>query len=106
MVKKPAVADVEVVKNKTVVKKEQVKLGEVDAPPHVANIGFSAAFTKNLGNFESLKVTVSLHMPVTLPTSEPCDAVLDSTFNYVQGWVDAKVTSVLEELEEQENSDG
>lgn len=100
VVKKPVVAAVEVEKNKTVTEAKQVPVKVEDVGPHTANVGFSAAYTKNLGNYESLKITVSLHMPVTvgldgLTKNTP---VLDDAFLFVQAWVDAKVNEVLDEL--------
>jgi hypothetical protein len=100
IVKKPVVADVEVEQNKTVTKAEQVPVKVVDVGVHTANVGFSAAYTKNLGNYESLKITVSLFMPVTVdPTKQGANTqVLEDTFLYVQAWVDKKVNDVLDEL--------
>lgn len=102
VVKKPVVADVEVEKNKTVVSHEQVPVGVADVTGPVANVGFSAAYTKNLGNYESLKITVSLYMPVSIPLT-PKDGLtetLDDTFSKVQLWVDTKINQVLDELDE------
>ena len=64
VVKKPAVLNAEVEKDKKVVKAESTPVAIVDADGPVANVGFSASYTKNLGGYESVKVSVSLHMPV------------------------------------------
>jgi hypothetical protein len=102
VVKKPLVADVEIEKNKTVTKQEQIPVSTVDVPETAANVGFSAAYTKNLGNYESLKITVSLFMPVkvSLTAGEPNEEALDAAFLTVQAWVDKKVNDILDELNE------
>ncbi len=79
------------VKGPGIHKEEQVHL-----PPKIlvgtpANVGLSAAFTKNLGNYESIKMQVSLHMP--------CDPEkIEETFVEVKEWVDAKMSSLMEEV--------
>lgn len=86
--------------NATVIEKgkepvEQViPYAEVLATGHMANVGVSTTYTKNLGNYESLKVSVSLHMP--------CEADVDSadqTFITISKWVDDKIASILEKIE-------
>lgn len=57
----------------------------------MANVGFSLAHTMNLGNFSSLKATVSLNMPCL-----PHD--IEETYVTVKAWVDEKLKSVVEEV--------
>lgn len=59
----------------------------------MANVGFSVAMTKNLGNYESVKVQVSLHMPSKTDTDS-----LNDTMMFAQMWVDEKMGKALEEL--------
>jgi hypothetical protein len=99
-VKKPVAATVEIERNKTVVDTKVVPMGVVDLTSSTANVGFTAAYTKNLGNYESLKITVALYMPVPLLPPQSPDLVLDKAFEYVQNWVDAKINAVLAELDE------
>jgi len=100
VVKKPVVADVEVEQNNTVTKQEKVPVSIADVQEPAANVGFSAAYTKNLGNFESLKLTVSLYMPVrvSLALGASNEAAIDKAFAEVQAWVDQKVNGLLDEL--------
>ena len=58
-----------------------------------ANVGLTVALTKNLGNYESCKFSVSLHMPC-LPIEED----IEDTFAAVKAWVDAKTTEILNEI--------
>ena len=63
-----------------------------DAP---INVGVSIGYTKNLGNYESLKVNVSLHVP--------CENTLeaaDIAFSTSQEWVDKKMAELLETITE------
>lgn len=60
--------------------------------PH-ATVGLSIGVTRNLGNYESVKLTVSLFMPCTL---DPED--IDATYMEVKGWVDTRVEHINEEI--------
>ena len=100
VVKKSVAADVEVEKNKTIITKEQIPVGVFDESKPTANVGFGAAYTKNLGNYESLKITVSLFMPTVVsidPSADNTEAI-DAAFLKIQSWVDKKVNDVLDEL--------
>lgn len=57
----------------------------------MANVGMSVKVTKNLGNFESLQVSVSLNMP-SLPEET------DETFASVKEWVDGKMEKIMTEV--------
>lgn len=68
------------------------KVGEVVSERPMANVGVSLAHTKNLGNYESVKVQVSLHIPCE-------DNEIDKSFEYVKDWVDTKIANVVTEIE-------
>ena len=59
----------------------------------LAELGVEASFTKNLGNFQSAKVTVSLKLP------SPFDE-LDSRFAFATDWVNGKLESLIADLPE------
>lgn len=69
------------------------KVGEHLFASEPANVGLSIAHTKNLGNYESVKVQVSLHIPCT-PSVED----INHTFEQIEKWCDEKMASVLSEL--------
>ena len=58
-----------------------------------AQVGMTMGYTKNLGNYESAKVTVSLTMPCA-PTLEE----VQSRFNEVEDWVNTKMQEIAEQL--------
>jgi len=72
------------------------KVAEVVSEQATCNVGVSMAFTKNLGNYESLKVSVSLFMPC-IPTPEE----IEDTYEEVKGWVDGKISAIQSEVSEQ-----
>ena len=55
------------------------------------NVGFSTATTKNLGNYENVKISVSLNIPCYQDE-------IDSVFKVVTDWVDTKMGEVLAEI--------
>lgn len=103
MVKKPVEGSVEVEKNGKPVSQETEKVGMADVSRPTANVGFSAAYTKNLGNYESLKITATLHLPVVIDLTPGADnsEALDDAFLKAQAWVDQKINAVLDELTEE-----
>ena len=54
-------------------------------------VGVEASFTKNLGNFQSARLQVSLKMPAK--ASE-----LDETFVFTRDWVNGKLESMITDL--------
>lgn len=66
--------------------------GIIDEPS--ANVGVSVGLTKNLGNYESLKVTVSLYVPC-----KPEEEEIEATYEAVKGWVDGKISDINAEVE-------
>ena len=55
-------------------------------------IQVDASYTKNLGNYQSAKIGVSLKMPARV-------AELDETFNFTRDWVNGKLESLVADLE-------
>ena len=72
---------------------EVVEEFETDTP--LANVGMKLGHTKNMGDYESVRIDVSLYMP-----SETDKKSLDKTFKKVFKWCDKKLASVVEKLEE------
>lgn len=92
-----------------IVKKEQIKakietldqdgevidtqeevVDEVTVDKPMANIGVKLGTTKNLGNYESLRVDVSLFYPC-----EPKKKAMDKTYKKVFNWVDNKLDQIM-----------
>jgi hypothetical protein len=71
---------------------EQEVVSEKGYVEPTANVGFSAKATRNLGNFESMQVSVSLHMPCYV-------GEIDAVFDFAKEWVDAKMGEILEPLD-------
>lgn len=63
----------------------------VDEP--MANVGVKVGTTKNLGDYNSLRVDVSLYMP-----SKTDKKSLNKTFKKCFNWCDDKLDSVLDDL--------
>lgn len=59
----------------------------------MSKVQVALGYTKNLGNYESLRVDVSLEMPCALGSE-------DAAFSTAFDWVDGKVNEVLEGLGE------
>lgn len=77
---------------------EEEPVGPVVAKTHpMANVGLSVGATVNLGNFNNAKFSVSLFMPSELDKES-----LDSTFEFINEWVEAKATALHAELSEEE----
>lgn len=60
--------------------------------PH-ATVGLSMGLTKNLGNYESLKITVSLYYPCY-----PDESAVDAAFHTTKEWVDGKLNAINDEV--------
>jgi hypothetical protein len=56
------------------------------------NVGVDASFTKNMGNYESLRLGVSIHLPCY-------HHEIDEVFDFGKEWVNAKMETLLAELE-------
>jgi len=58
----------------------------------MCNVGMSAGRTFNLGEFNSLKVQVSLHVPAKFED-------IEDAFTFTKEWVDNKLNAITEEVE-------
>jgi hypothetical protein len=90
---------IDVVKHGKMVLSTQENVGEPVTGPSTANVGFTASFTKNLGNYESVKVTVSLFYPVAVSPTGWEPEVLNAVMDKVQQWVDDRMTKTLGTVE-------
>jgi len=70
---------------------EVVEEFETDEP--MANVGMKLGHTKNLGDYESVRVDVSLYMP-----SKTDKKSLDKTFKKVFKWCDKKLADIVGDL--------
>ena len=57
----------------------------------MANVGYSAQITKSMGNYESAKVSVSLHLPTDISD-------LEVNYTFATQWVDGKMNELIEML--------
>jgi len=62
---------------------------------HPANVGVSAGQTINVGQYSSVRVEVSLHLP---SGTEPAD--LEATYEFVERWVGTRLQALVAEVEE------
>lgn len=71
------------------------KVGDIMEAVPYANVGMKVGKTMNLGNYESVRVDVSLYVPC-----ENDDEVINQTFDLVSNWCDLKMEGIIEEYEE------
>ena len=93
IIKKPIVGKVEkIAKDGSVEDTEEIELGEivVSDDTQYANVGVKLGKTINLGDFESLRVDVSLFMP-----SETDKKSLKKTFKFCKNWCDDKMDDIV-----------
>lgn len=95
--KKPGIATVSAqTKHKGQVLAEAMHQEEVGEPKTLegptCNVGVDASFTKNLGNYESLRIGVSLHLPCY-------HQEIDEVFDFGKEWVNAKMEAMIAEIE-------
>ncbi len=77
-------------KDGLVVSTEEIVLGEVVVDKPMANVGVKLGKTVNLGDYESLRVDVSLFMPADIDKKS-----LNKTFKRCLKWCDNKMTDIL-----------
>lgn len=68
-------------------------LGVVVSNSPLATVNVSLGMTKNLGNFESLKMSVSCTIP-SLVTEE----ALEKAFDFAKGWCDDHLNQIVAEV--------
>lgn len=90
---RPGKGRTSVSKNKEEPKETEESVGVLLPAGEAAHVGISMSYTKNLGNFESTKITVDLHMPC-VP-----DAI-DPTFDKMRTWVDGHLAALVAEIDE------
>lgn len=81
--------------------KVEIPVAEVVTSKPTANVGFQASLTKNLGNYESLKIQVSLNYPVEVDfarSREDIEEDLSNVFLFVSDWVDRRMKHTLDEI--------
>ncbi|QHJ74568.1 hypothetical protein VH22019_00004 [Vibrio phage VH2_2019] len=71
-----------------------VTLPEQEFTQPTANVGYSAGVTRNLGDFNSMKIQVSLHLPCYVNEVHP-------TFDFAREFVDDKLNDILAEYDEE-----
>jgi hypothetical protein len=70
---------------------EEVHVKDTLITKPMGNVGYSAQITKNLGNYESAKISVSLYMPTDMEH-------LNSNFNFITDWVDSRINEVISSI--------
>jgi len=80
-------------KDGEVIDTQEEVVDEVIVDKPMANVGVKLGTTKNLGNYESLRVDVSLFYPC-----EPNKKKMDKTFKKVFKWVDDKLDSIMSDV--------
>lgn len=68
-----------------------------DSTPAMVNV--TMGLTRNLGNYESLKITVGLTMPC-----EPTSQGIDDAFHEAKGWVDSRIEFINQEVQQEIDS--
>lgn len=68
--------------------------GPVAYEQPTCNVGARMGMTKNLGNFESLRVEVSLFMPCY-----PHE--LDDVYKFTKEWVDSRIEEIMTEVNQE-----
>lgn len=66
---------------------------EMIVDENMANVGVKVGTTKNLGDYNSLRVDVSLYMP-----SKTDKKSLDKTFKRCFKWCDTKLDKIMDDL--------
>jgi len=77
-------------KDGEVIDTQEEVVDEVTVDKPMANIGVKLGTTKNLGNYESLRVDVSLFYPC-----EPKKKAMEKAYKKVFAWVDNKLDEIM-----------
>ena len=75
--------------------KEEAVGDPVISDKPMANVGMKVGVTKNMGNYESVRVDVSLYLPC-----DSDDDAVNQTFDLVNTWVDLKMDEIMKEYED------
>ena len=76
-----------------VIDTQEEVLGEIEIEEPMANVGVKLGTTKNLGDYNSLRVDVSLFMP-----SKTDKKSLEKTYKKVFKWVDNKLDKIMDDV--------
>jgi hypothetical protein len=66
----------------------------------MANIGYGLDRTINLGNYESLKIHVTIHVPSIVSEEE-----IEGNYEFCKGWTEMKMAEVTKEYTEEPEED-
>lgn len=75
---------------------ESEELGHVKSSTPMASLHISMGITRNLGNYESVKVSIGITLPC-LPTQED----IEDSYTEGKSWVDDKINAINQEITEQ-----
>lgn len=78
-------------KTKAVTHEKQEVVASMQSAEPVCNVGVSAKYTKNLGNYESASLQVSLHIPCKKED-------IDTTFEWGRDWVNNRMEQLVNDL--------
>lgn len=70
---------------------ETIPVGVIQSPKDRAVVEVNMSMTRNLGNYESVKISVSLAMPCS-------PEKITDVYDEVKAWVDDKINSVNQEI--------
>lgn len=73
---------------------ETTNLSSVQSTSPLATVYVSMSLTRNLGNFESVKVNVGVTLPCVATPDE-----IETTYEEAKGWVDAKILGITQEVD-------
>lgn len=73
---------------------EEIKVMEFESDTPVCNVGMSLGATMNIGNYEAMKIQVSIHIPCHAKDIEP-------VFGFARDWCGEKLETVGKQLKEE-----
>ncbi len=91
--KQKCVGKVEVANDDGTITETEEVVDEIVVDKPMANVGLKVGMTKNMGDFNSLRVDVSLFLPSELDTKS-----LDKTFKRADKWCEKKMKKIMKEL--------
>ena len=68
------------------------KVADVEVEQHMANVGYNMARTINLGDYESVKIAVSINVPSLVDVDE-----INGNFDFAKEWVEEKLTEIVDD---------
>lgn len=58
------------------------------------NVGYKMGYTKNLGNYESMRIDITINVPANYDQ-------LEDAFEFAKEWADEKMNAVVKEIDEE-----